>query len=159
MRVLVLPARAGGDQFRSIDGGLLVQRTPRYQEHWETVTDRDPSAAELQALRLAWKVCKHTRSNAIIFAGAERTIGIGAGQMSRVDAAKIAIEKSLSSLKGSGVASDAFLPFPDTLEVASSAGATALVQPGGSIRDKEVIDAANNLNVAMIFTGIRYFRH
>lgn len=113
----------------------------------------------MQALRLAWKVCKHTRSNAIIFAGAEKTIGIGAGQMSRVDAAKIAIEKSLSSLKGSGVASDAFLPFPDTLEVASIAGATALVQPGGSIRDKEVIDAANNLNVAMIFTGIRYFKH
>ncbi len=159
MRVLVLPARSGGDQMRSIDGGLLVQRTPAYQEHWETVTDRDPSAAELQALRLAWKVCKHTRSNAIIFAGAEKTIGIGAGQMSRVDAAKIAIEKSLSSLKGSGVASDAFLPFPDTLEVASIAGATALVQPGGSIRDKEVIDAANNLNVAMIFTGIRYFKH
>ena len=159
MRVLVLPARSGGDQMRSIDGGLLVQRTPAYQEHWETVTDRDPSAAEMQALRLAWKVCKHTRSNAIIFAGAEKTIGIGAGQMSRVDAAKIAIEKSLSSLKGSGVASDAFLPFPDTLEVASIAGATALVQPGGSIRDKEVIDAANNLNVAMIFTGIRYFRH
>jgi phosphoribosylaminoimidazolecarboxamide formyltransferase / IMP cyclohydrolase len=159
MRVLVLPARAGGDQVRSIDGGLLLQRTPVYQEHWETVTDRDPSAAEMQALRLAWKVCKHTRSNTIIFADAGRTIGIGAGQMSRVDAAKIAIEKSLSPLKGSGVASDAFLPFPDTLEVAHAAGATALVQPGGSIRDKEVIDAANNLNVAMIFTGIRYFRH
>jgi phosphoribosylaminoimidazolecarboxamide formyltransferase / IMP cyclohydrolase len=159
MRVLVLPARAGGDQVRSIDGGLLLQRTPDYQEHWETVTDRDPSAAEMQALRLAWKVCKHTRSNTIIFADAGRTIGIGAGQMSRVDAAKIAIEKSLSPLKGSGVASDAFLPFPDTLEVAHAAGATALVQPGGSIRDKEVIDVANNLNVAMIFTGIRYFRH
>jgi phosphoribosylaminoimidazolecarboxamide formyltransferase / IMP cyclohydrolase len=159
MRVLVLPARAGGDQVRSIDGGLLLQRTPDYQEHWQTVTDRDPSAAEMQALRLAWKVCKHTRSNTIIFADAARTIGIGAGQMSRVDAAKIAIEKSLSPLKGSGVASDAFLPFPDTLEVAHAAGATALVQPGGSIRDKEVIDAANNANVAMIFTGIRYFRH
>ncbi|HVP94505.1 MAG TPA: bifunctional phosphoribosylaminoimidazolecarboxamide formyltransferase/IMP cyclohydrolase [Methanoregulaceae archaeon] len=159
MRVLVLPPGVGGDQLRTIDGGLLVQRTPAYQEHWETVTDRDPSAAELQALRLAWKVCKHTRSNTIIFADAEKTIGIGAGQMSRVDAAKIAIEKSLSSLKGSGVASDAFLPFPDTLEVAHKAGATALVQPGGSIRDKEVIDAANNLNIAMIFTGIRYFRH
>jgi phosphoribosylaminoimidazolecarboxamide formyltransferase / IMP cyclohydrolase len=159
MRVLILPRRAGGDQLRSIDGGLLVQRTPSYQERWETVTDRDPTAAEMQALEMAWKVCKHTRSNTIIFADAERTIGIGAGQMSRVDAAKIAIEKSLSSLKGSGVASDAFLPFPDTLEVANQAGATALVQPGGSIRDKEVIDMANNLNVAMIFTGIRYFRH
>jgi phosphoribosylaminoimidazolecarboxamide formyltransferase/IMP cyclohydrolase len=159
MRVIVLPERVGGDQLRTIDGGLLVQRTPPYQEHWETVTDRDPSAAEMQALKLAWKVCKHTRSNAIIFANSAKTLGIGAGQMSRVDAAKIAIVKSLSSLKGSAVASDAFLPFPDTLEVAYKAGATALVQPGGSIRDKDVIDAANKLNVAMIFTKIRYFRH
>ncbi|HTY14418.1 MAG TPA: bifunctional phosphoribosylaminoimidazolecarboxamide formyltransferase/IMP cyclohydrolase [Methanoregulaceae archaeon] len=159
MRVVVLPDRTGGPQMRSIDGGLLLQRTPAYKEHWETVTDRDPSAAELQALRLAWKVCKHTRSNTIIFADTVGTIGIGAGQMSRVDAAKIAIEKSQFPLKGTGVASDAFLPFPDTLEVAHAAGATALVQPGGSIRDKEVIDAANNRNIAMIFTGIRYFRH
>ena len=159
MRVVVLPERKGGSQMRTIDGGLLIQKTPVYQEHWETVTDRDPSAAEMQALRLAWRVCKHTRSNTIIFADPVGTIGIGAGQMSRVDAAKIAIDKAQFPLKGTGVASDAFLPFPDTLEVAHKAGATALVQPGGSIRDKEVIDAANNLNVAMIFTGIRYFRH
>jgi phosphoribosylaminoimidazolecarboxamide formyltransferase/IMP cyclohydrolase len=159
MRVLILPEPSCHDEIRTIDGGVLVQHTPPYQEHWKVVTDRDPAAGELRALQLAWKVCKHTRSNTIIFADSTRTLGIGAGQMSRVDAAKIAISKARSSLIGSAVASDAFLPFPDTLEVAAEAGATALVQPGGSIRDEEVIAAANRRNMAMIFTGIRYFRH
>jgi phosphoribosylaminoimidazolecarboxamide formyltransferase / IMP cyclohydrolase len=159
MRVLVAPEKAGADEIRTIDGGVLVQRTPAYQEHWEVITDRDPTPEEMKALQLAWKVCKHTKSNTIIFADQKRTLGIGAGQMSRVDSAKIAIDKACASLKGSSVASDAFLPFPDTLEVAAQAGATALVQPGGSIRDKEVIDAANRLHMAMVFTGIRYFRH
>lgn len=159
MRVLHMPEPVVQDEIRTIAGGILVQRTPPYQEHWKTVSDRDPSADEMNALNFAWKVVKHTRSNAIIFAGQGKTIGIGAGQMSRVDAAKIAIDKALSPLTNSAVASDAFLPFPDTLEVAVKAGATALVQPGGSIRDKEVIDAANTHNMAMIFTGIRYFRH
>jgi len=159
MRVLVLPEKSETDEIRTIDGGVLVQRTPPYQEHWEVITDRDPTPDEMKALRLAWKVCKHTKSNTIIFADQKRTLGIGAGQMSRVDSAKIAIEKACSSLKGSAVASDAFLPFPDTLEAAAQAGATALVQPGGSIRDKEVIEAANRLHVAMVFTGVRYFRH
>jgi phosphoribosylaminoimidazolecarboxamide formyltransferase / IMP cyclohydrolase len=159
MRVLVLPEKKGSDEIRTIDGGILVQRTPPYREHWKVITDRDPSAEEMKALQLAWKVCKHTKSNTIIFADKNRTLGIGAGQMSRVDSAKIAIDKACSSLKGSVVASDAFLPFPDTLEVAAQAGATALVQPGGSIRDKEVIEAANLHNMAMVFTGIRYFRH
>ncbi len=159
MRVLVLPQVTCTDEIRTIDGGILVQRTPDYQEHWEVITDRDPTPDEMKALQLAWKVCKHTKSNTIIFASQERTLGIGAGQMSRVDSAKIAIDKACGSLKGSAVASDAFLPFPDTLEVASKAGATALVQPGGSIRDKEVIEAANRLHMAMVFTGIRYFRH
>jgi phosphoribosylaminoimidazolecarboxamide formyltransferase/IMP cyclohydrolase len=159
MRVLGLPEPAPADEIRSIDGGILVQRTPRYQEHWKVVTDRDPTADEMRALKLAWKVCKHTRSNTIIFANSARTLGIGAGQMSRVDSAKIAITKACASLKGSAVASDAFLPFADTLEVAADAGATALVQPGGSIRDQEVIDAANRNGMAMVFTGIRYFRH
>ncbi|WP_292348078.1 MULTISPECIES: bifunctional phosphoribosylaminoimidazolecarboxamide formyltransferase/IMP cyclohydrolase [unclassified Methanoregula] len=159
MRVLILPEKTESDDIRTIDGGVLVQRTPSYQEHWEVITDRDPTPDEMKALRLAWKVCKHTKSNTIIFADQKRTLGIGAGQMSRVDSAKIAIEKACGSLKGSAVASDAFLPFPDTLEVAAQAGATALVQPGGSIRDKEVIEAANRLHVAMVFTGVRYFRH
>jgi phosphoribosylaminoimidazolecarboxamide formyltransferase/IMP cyclohydrolase len=159
MRVLAIPARSESDEIRSIDGGVLVQRTPPYQEHWEVITDRDPTPDEMRAIQLAWKVCKHTKSNTIIFADKKRTLGIGAGQMSRVDSAKIAIQKACDSLKGSAMASDAFLPFPDTLEVAAQAGATALVQPGGSIRDKEVIDAANRLHMAMVFTGVRYFRH
>jgi phosphoribosylaminoimidazolecarboxamide formyltransferase/IMP cyclohydrolase len=159
MRVLAIPAPCGADEVRTIDGGILVQRTPAYQEHWEVITDRDPTPEEMKALQLAWKVCKHTKSNTIIFADKTRTLGIGAGQMSRVDSARIAIEKACAPLNGSAVASDAFLPFPDTLEVAAKAGATALVQPGGSIRDKEVIEAANRLHMAMVFTGIRYFRH
>jgi phosphoribosylaminoimidazolecarboxamide formyltransferase / IMP cyclohydrolase len=159
MRVMVLPEKTETDEIRSIDGGVLIQKTPPYQEHWEVITDRDPTPDELLELQLAWKVCKHAKSNTIVFADRTHTIGIGAGQMSRVDAAKIAVQKSRSSLKGSAVASDAFLPFADTLEVAAEAGATALIQPGGSIRDKEVIDAANRLHMAMIFTGIRYFRH
>jgi phosphoribosylaminoimidazolecarboxamide formyltransferase/IMP cyclohydrolase len=159
MRVLVLPGPSPGPEFRTIDGGLLMQETPPYREHWKVITDRDATPEELSALALAWKVCKHARSNTIIFADQNRTLGIGAGQMSRVDAAKIAIDKSLFSLVGSVVASDAFLPFPDTLEIAAAAGATALIQPGGSIRDAEVIAAANTLNMAMIFSGVRYFRH
>ena len=159
MRVVKLPKPAGGPELRTIDGGILVQETPPYREHWQVVTDRDATPAEIRAMQLGWKVCKHTRSNAIVFADQKRVLGIGAGQMSRVDSAKIAIDKSLVSLEGSVVASDAFLPFPDTLEVAAAAGATALVQPGGSIRDAEVIAAANNLNMAMVFTGVRYFRH
>ncbi len=159
MRVLTIPPKSESDEIRSIDGGVLVQRTPPYQEHWKVITDRDPTPDEMSAINLAWKVCKHTKSNTIIFANKHRTLGIGAGQMSRVDSAKIAIEKACASLKGSAVASDAFLPFPDTLEVAAQAGASALIQPGGSIRDKEVIEAANRLHMAMIFTGIRYFRH
>jgi phosphoribosylaminoimidazolecarboxamide formyltransferase / IMP cyclohydrolase len=159
MRVLLLPEKTESDEIRTIDGGILVQRTPAYQEHWKVITDRDPTPDEMKALQLAWKVCKHTKSNTIIFADQKRTLGIGAGQMNRVDSAKIAIAKSCGSLKGSAVASDAFLPFADTLEVAAEAGATALVQPGGSIRDKEVIEAANRYSMAMVFTGVRYFRH
>src|SRR5512136_2647034 len=159
MRVLTLPDPAGGLALRSIDGGLLIQSTPPYTEHWQVVTERAPTASELLALRLAWRVCKHARSNAIVFADPVRTLGIGAGQTSRVDAARIAVMKARFPLKGSAVASDAFLPFPDTLEEAARAGATALVQPGGSIRDRESIEAANRLDMAMIFTGIRHFRH
>jgi phosphoribosylaminoimidazolecarboxamide formyltransferase/IMP cyclohydrolase len=159
MRVLLLPEKTESDEIRTIDGGVLVQRTPAYQEHWEVITDRDPTPEEMKALRLAWKVCKHTKSNTIIFADQKHTLGIGAGQMSRVDSAKIAIMKACGPLQGSAVASDAFLPFPDTLEVAAQAGATALIQPGGSIRDKEVIEAANRHSMAMVFTGVRYFRH
>ncbi|NLA99375.1 MAG: bifunctional phosphoribosylaminoimidazolecarboxamide formyltransferase/IMP cyclohydrolase [Methanomicrobiales archaeon] len=159
MRVLRLPEPVVRDEVRSIDGGALIQRTEPYREDWRVVTEREPTAHEMQAMQLALKVCKHTKSNAIVFADEKAVIGIGAGQMNRVESAKIAAANARTPLAGSAVASDAFLPFPDTLEVAAAAGATALVQPGGSIRDQEVIDAANRLNVAMIFTGVRHFRH
>ncbi len=159
MRVLRLPEPVVQEAIRSIDGGILVQRTEPYREDWEVVSERDPTAREMRAMELALKVCRHTKSNAIIFADEKAVIGIGAGQMNRVESAEIAVRKARKPLAGSAVASDAFLPFPDTLEVAAAAGATALVQPCGSIRDQEVIDAANRLNIAMIFTGVRHFRH
>ncbi len=159
MRVLRLPEMVMRDEIRSIDGGALVQRTEPYREDWKVVTERDPTAHEMRAMDLALKVCRHTKSNAIVFADERVVLGIGAGQMNRVESAEIAVRKARKTLAGSAVASDAFLPFPDTLEVAAAAGATALVQPGGSIRDVEVIDAANRLNVTMIFTGVRHFRH
>lgn len=159
MRVLRLPEPDTLDEIRSIDGGVLVQRSEPYQEEWRVVSERDATAREMRAMELAMKVCRHTKSNAIVFADEDAVLGIGAGQMNRVESAKIAVKKARESLEGSAVASDAFLPFPDTLEVAAKAGATALIQPGGSIRDDEVIAAANRLNVAMIFTGVRHFRH
>ena len=159
MRILTLPEEEVQYELRTIDGGALVQRETSFREEWKVVTDRDPTAAEEAAMHMAMKVCKHTKSNAIVFADNTRAIGIGAGQMNRVDSARIAVSRSLSSLKGTAVASDAFLPFPDTLQVAAEAGATALIQPGGSIRDDEVIAEANRLNIAMVFTGVRFFRH
>src|SRR5690606_3606129 len=124
------------------------------------VTERAPAPEEWQALRFAWRVCAHVKSNTIIFTGADRTLGIGAGQMSRVDAVKVATMKAgAEALRGSVVASDAFFPFRDGLDAVAAAGATAVVQPGGSVRDQEVIDAANEHGLAMVFTGRRHFRH
>jgi phosphoribosylaminoimidazolecarboxamide formyltransferase/IMP cyclohydrolase len=131
-------------------------------EELKIVTRRRPSAAELQAMLFGWRVVKHVKSNAIVYAAADRTLGIGAGQMSRVDASRIAVWKANEaglSLKGSVVCSDAFFPFPDGLIAAAEAGATAAIQPGGSVRDAEVIAAADERNVAMAFTGVRHFRH
>jgi phosphoribosylaminoimidazolecarboxamide formyltransferase/IMP cyclohydrolase len=159
MRVIVLGEPIVSPELRSIDGGALLQKTPPIVENWKVVTERDPSATEEAAMTLAMKVCTHTKSNTIIFADATRAIGIGAGQMSRVDAARIAIQKARFPLVGTAVASDAFLPFSDTLELCHEAGATALVQPGGSIRDDEVIEAANKAGMAMVFTGVRHFKH
>ncbi len=159
MRVLTLPMEKPADEIRTIDGGALVQRTTITREEWEVVTDRDPTAEEENSMKLAMKICKHVKSNAIIFADGRKALGIGAGQMNRVDSARIAISKAHASLTGSVVASDAFLPFADTLEVAADAGATALIQPGGSIRDNEVIAEANRRHMAMVFTGTRFFRH
>ena len=148
---------------RSVAGGLLVQDADNAKEIPEkVVTKRQPTRTELEAMRFGRRVVKHVKSNAIVYAGRDRTLGIGAGQMSRVDASRIAIWKAQEaglSLKGSAVASDAFFPFPDGLIAAADAGATCAIQPGGSVRDSEVIDAANERNMTMIFTGIRHFRH
>ena len=148
---------------RSVTGGLLVQEADGgNQIPQNVVTNRKPTKAELEAMLFGWRVVKHVKSNAIVYAARDRTLGIGAGQMSRVDASRIAVwkaEEAGLSLKGSAVASDAFFPFPDGLIAAADAGATCAIQPGGSIRDKEVIAAANERDMAMIFTGIRHFRH
>ena len=155
-----------GYDFRSIRGdGLLVQESDGAGDDdkaWKVVTNRKPTEAELRAMRFGWKVVRHVKSNAIVYAAEDRTLGIGAGQMARVDASRIAVWKAREaklSLKGSAVASDAFFPFPDGLEAAAQAGATAAIQPGGSVKDPEVIAAADRLGVAMIFTGRRHFRH
>jgi phosphoribosylaminoimidazolecarboxamide formyltransferase/IMP cyclohydrolase len=128
----------------------------------KAVTKRQPTEAELKAMLFGWRVAKHVKSNAIVYVGADRTLGIGAGQMSRVDASRIAVWKAGEaglSLEGSVVCSDAFFPFPDGLIAAAEAGATAAIQPGGSVRDAEVIAAADERNLAMAFTGVRHFRH
>src|SRR5438876_1714823 len=148
---------------RSVCGGVLVQDSDNANEiPQKVVTKRQPKKSELEAMLFGWRVVKHVKSNAIVYAAPDRTLGIGAGQMSRVDASRIAIwkaEEAGLSLKGSAVASDAFFPFPDGLIAAADAGATCAIQPGGSVRDEEVIAAANKRKMAMIFTGIRHFQH
>ncbi len=152
-------------QIHTVPGGFLVQQPDREWprgETWQCVTTRQPTDAEWSGLHFAWKVVKHVKSNAIVYAAADRTLGVGAGQMSRVDSARVAVEKAARaglSLAGSVLASDAFFPFPDGVETAAQAGVTAIVQPGGSVRDDAVIEAANRLGVAMVFTGRRHFRH
>ncbi len=150
---------------RSVPGGLLAQtadRAPLAEEAQHVVTERAPTPAEWQALRFGWRVVKHVKSNAIVYAGPDRTLGIGAGQMSRVDSSRLAISKAQAAgldLHGSIIASDALFPFADGVEAAIHAGATAIIQPGGSVRDAEVIAAANATGAAMVFTGRRHFRH
>lgn len=164
IRILQLPERKGV-QIKNIAGGFLVQDKDDSfidMEAVKTVTKRKCTEDELKELRFAWAVCKHTKSNAIVYTKNRMAIAVGAGQMSRVDSAKIAAMKAVEfghDLKGAVAASDAFFPFADGLEVIASYGITAVVQPGGSIHDDEVIDAANSYNIAMIFTGIRNFKH
>jgi len=154
-----------GYDLRRVRGGLLVQE-------WDTgsvdvrsckvVTQRQPTAEELAAMDFGWRVCRHVKSNAIVFSSGDQLLGVGAGQMSRVDSVKIAVMRAEThglNLRGSVVASDAFFPFPDGVEEAAKAGATAVIQPGGSIKDSEVIAAANAHGMAMVFTGVRHFRH
>jgi phosphoribosylaminoimidazolecarboxamide formyltransferase / IMP cyclohydrolase len=149
-------------ELKRISGAVLVQEPDRRildASDLKTVTKRPPSSEELADMLFAWKVAKHVKSNAIVFARGARTLGVGAGQMSRVDSTKIAVMKANESLKGSVVASDAFFPFPDGIEEAARAGATAVIQPGGSVRDNDVVAAADRLGLAMVFTGIRHFKH
>ncbi len=147
---------------KNISGGLLVQDAdvrPLQDADLKVVTKRAPTPEETRSLLFAWKVCKHVKSNAIVYARDGQTVGVGAGQMSRVDSAKIGAMKAQLPLKGTVAASDAFFPFPDGVEEIAKAGATAIIQPGGSQRDPEVIAAADRLSLAMLFTGVRHFRH
>ncbi|GAA0136880.1 bifunctional phosphoribosylaminoimidazolecarboxamide formyltransferase/IMP cyclohydrolase [Paenibacillus sp. YSY-4.3] len=146
----------------SIDGGMIVQDSDVHslqESDLKVVTDRAPSEEELKQLLFAWKVVKHVKSNAIVLANDNITIGVGAGQMNRVGSAKIAIEQAGDKVKGSVLSSDAFFPMGDTVEAAAKAGVTAIIQPGGSVKDEESIQMANKYGVAMVFTGIRHFKH
>jgi phosphoribosylaminoimidazolecarboxamide formyltransferase/IMP cyclohydrolase len=147
---------------KNVSGGILLQDADAHslaESDLKVVTKRQPTAEEKRALLFAWKVSKHVKSNAIVYARDGQTVGVGAGQMSRVDSCKIGAMKAVLPLKGTVAASDAFFPFPDGVEEIAKAGATAIIQPGGSVRDPEVIEAADRLGLAMIFTGVRHFRH
>ncbi len=162
LRLLEIEHASGAYVLKHISGGLLIQDADRggaTADTLRTVTARKPSEEELRALLFAWRVCKHVKSNAIVYARDGQTIGIGAGQMSRVDAARFGAQKATLPLAGTVAASDAFFPFPDGLEVVAEAGAIAVIQPGGSVRDEEVIAAADRLGLAMVLTGVRHFRH
>jgi phosphoribosylaminoimidazolecarboxamide formyltransferase/IMP cyclohydrolase len=167
LRLLQLPAEEGAAhdrelELKRISGGILVQEQDRHElaeNDLKVVTRRAPTREEVDGMLFGWKVCKHVKSNAIVFARAGQTVGVGAGQMSRVDSVKIAVMKAQLPLAGSVVASDAFFPFPDGVEEAGKAGATAVIQPGGSVRDADVIAAADRLGMAMVFCGVRHFRH
>ena len=147
---------------KNVSGGVLMQdndERPLAEADLKVVSKRQPTAEEMRALLFAWKVCKHVKSNAILYARDGQSVGVGAGQMSRVDSARIGAAKAVLPVAGTVAASDAFFPFPDGVEVIAEAGATAIIQPGGSVRDQEVIDAADRLNLAMVLTGVRHFRH
>lgn len=154
--------RREGFDLRRVSGGILAQDWDRVSESVrdsDVVTQRAPTDEHWQALEFAWAICKHVKSNAIVYANAKRTVGIGAGQMSRVDSARLGVEKAQSPIAGTVMASDAFFPFRDGIDAAAEAGVVAVIQPGGSIRDDEVIAAANEHGLAMVFTGRRHFRH
>lgn len=152
------------DQYKvvSVEGGLLVQEDDKFgfdEADIKVVTDREPTEEEWEALKLGWAVVKHVKSNAIVVNDAQMTLGIGAGQMNRVGAAKIALEQAGSKAKGAALASDAFFPMPDTVETAIAAGITAIIHPGGSIRDQDSIEVANAAGITMVTTGVRHFKH
>jgi len=161
LRLIVAAAPTNDVEIRSAAGGILSQSVDRIgpRDAWRVVTEKQPTEAELRGLEFAWIVCAHVKSNAIVLTGESQSIGIGAGQMSRVDAAKVAIMKSILPAAGSFAASDAFFPFRDGLDILADAGVRAVIQPGGSMRDAEVVAAANERGVAMVMTGERHFRH
>src|SRR5262249_9505028 len=170
VRLLKTGPLTGGPQgldYRRVDGGLLVQTRDVGADdptQWKVATKRQPTQAERDALWFAWLVCKHVKTNAIVLVSPTReqgfsVVGVGAGQMSRVDSVQIAIRKAGDHVKGSVLASDAFFPFRDNVDTAAAAGVTAIVQPGGSQRDADSIAACDEHGIAMLFTGVRHFRH
>jgi len=162
LRLVEVKAIQAQYALKAVSGGMLVQHPdnrPLAEQDLKIVSKRQPTDAEMKALLFAWKVCKHVKSNAIVYAREGQTVGVGAGQMSRVDSCKIGAMKAILPLQGTVAASDAFFPFPDGVEEIARAGATAVIQPGGSVRDQEVIAAADRLGLAMVLTGIRHFRH
>jgi phosphoribosylaminoimidazolecarboxamide formyltransferase/IMP cyclohydrolase len=164
LRVLqvAMPAQSQRLEYKQISGGMLVQTSDTHQlkpEDLKVVTKREPTEDEIRDLLFAWTVCKHTKSNAIVYARDEQTVGVGAGQMSRVDSVKLGAMRAQLPVKGSVLASDAFFPFRDGIDEAAKHGITAVIQPGGSMRDAEVIAACDEHGLAMIFTGIRHFKH
>jgi phosphoribosylaminoimidazolecarboxamide formyltransferase/IMP cyclohydrolase len=166
MKLLRPPSRQSQWEIRSVgvESYLLQERDLKTvsRADLKIVTKREPTESELRAMLFGWRIVKHVKSNAIVYVGPDRTLGVGAGQMSRVDSSKIAVWKAGVAglaLNGSVVCSDAFFPFADGLMAAAEAGATAAIEPGGSVRDAEVIAAADARNMAMVFTGVRHFRH
>jgi phosphoribosylaminoimidazolecarboxamide formyltransferase/IMP cyclohydrolase len=162
LRLVEVRAAAPRPVVKQVSGGMLLQDADTghvTEPELKVVTQRRPTAEELRSLLFAWRVCKHVKSNAIVYARDGQTLGMGAGQMSRVDAARFGAMKAVLPLAGCVAASDAFFPFPDGLETVAGAGATAVIQPGGSVKDQDVIAAADRLGVAMVFTGMRHFRH
>ncbi|MBW4676732.1 MAG: bifunctional phosphoribosylaminoimidazolecarboxamide formyltransferase/IMP cyclohydrolase [Desmonostoc geniculatum HA4340-LM1] len=164
VRVLILPDLSSGakETVKAIAGGFLVQTSDDIiadTSQWQVVTERQPTADELAELLFAWKVCKHVKSNAIVVTSDRTTLGVGAGQMNRVGSVKIALEQAGEKAKGATLASDGFFPFDDSVKTAAAAGITAIVQPGGSVRDKDSIKAANDLGLVMVLTGVRHFLH
>jgi len=161
LRLIVAAKPVADTEYRSAAGGFLAQDSDRIagREKWTVASERQPTAEEMDGLEFAWIVCAHVKSNAIVLTNRNQTVGIGAGQMSRVDAAKVAIMKPTVPTTGTYAASDAFFPFRDGLDLLADAGITAIIQPGGSVRDAEVIAAANERNLAMVFSGERHFRH
>lgn len=158
-------AKVGGKEVVSVLGGILEQTqdisTEDTAANWEVLTDRKPTEEEMKAMDFAWKIVKHVKSNAIVLANSKQTVGIGAGQMNRIGAVKIAIEQAETSntIEGAVLASDAFFPMNDSVEYAAKHGIKAIIQPGGSIKDKESIEMANKYGMTMLKTGVRHFRH